>query len=123
MSLERAWGKRLRCPLCGGKLMVTDTRPVKGAVVLVARRRECFHCGDRFMTYEVRREALREELAAQQPRFRAYASRGGEGARIQVRTTKAIKECLERMAEDAEWSLAKAAHEVIASGLRSRGEM
>ena len=53
-----------RCAACGGPSSVYDTRTTPEAV---RRRRQCDACGERWTTYEVRREQLARGAAALAP--------------------------------------------------------
>ena len=50
----------MKCPKCGAKTKVIDTRPSEQAEVCWRRRRECLGCKHIFTTYEVLPEVLIE---------------------------------------------------------------
>jgi hypothetical protein len=51
-----------KCPECGGKSEVKDSRPTESGDI--RRRRECGKCGDRWTTYEVHSEDYRSRSVA-----------------------------------------------------------
>lgn len=48
----------MKCPICGSKTYVIDTRPSDTYEYCLRRRRLCWHCKHRFTTYEIMPEYL-----------------------------------------------------------------
>lgn len=51
-------GEIMKCPICGSKTTVTETRD---GGVAVKRRRKCMKCGFRYKTTETKDEYRRKE--------------------------------------------------------------
>lgn len=51
----------MTCPVCGGQLIVIDSRPTEDSI---HRRRKCVECGYRFSTIEVDADLYASEMDA-----------------------------------------------------------
>lgn len=51
----------MKCPNCGGKTYIIDTRPSEDYEQIIRRRRACEKCKKRFTTYEARVGSLELE--------------------------------------------------------------
>lgn len=51
----------MTCPVCGGQLIVIDSRPSEDSIY---RRRKCVECGHRFSTIEIDADLYAQEMDA-----------------------------------------------------------
>jgi hypothetical protein len=80
----------LPCPKCGGKLRVTDSRPLPfWGGPSIRRKRVCQDCEHRFSTYEISLEALDNFAERLHALGRALVATTGETAARNRRSSEA----------------------------------